>query len=198
MISAGTKGGRIVFVGSFLALTTFVGYAGYAPGKYALKGKSFRNTSPDYRRGLIVVSAFLPGLADTLRSEFQLYDINVHLYLPAGILSPNYEVENRTKPDITKKIEEGDAPMTPDECVKCLMTGMPSSIHHSVLTLADPLHLFWVYRSATRILSNYKRLDYGYLASRLERQRTMEQRVLGFLFDCHCRCMSSCSSIQTP
>lgn len=63
MISAGTKGGRIVFVGSFLALTTFVGYAGYAPGKYALKGKSFRNTSPDYRRGLIVVSTFLfrPG-----------------------------------------------------------------------------------------------------------------------------------------
>jgi 3-dehydrosphinganine reductase len=35
---AAQRGGRIVFVGSFLALTTFVGYAGYAPGKYALKG----------------------------------------------------------------------------------------------------------------------------------------------------------------
>ncbi|KAJ9121604.1 hypothetical protein QFC22_002223 [Naganishia vaughanmartiniae] len=103
MIASGLNGGRIVFVGSFLALTTFVGYAGYAPGKYALK-----------------------GLADTLRSEYQLYDINVHLYLPAGILSPNYEVESRTKPDITKKIEEGDTPMTPDECVKCLMTGLQS------------------------------------------------------------------------
>lgn len=42
MIAGGIKGGRIVFVGSFLALTTFVGYAGYAPGKYALKGKSLR------------------------------------------------------------------------------------------------------------------------------------------------------------
>ncbi|KAJ9091376.1 hypothetical protein QFC21_007231 [Naganishia friedmannii] len=108
MISVGLKGGRIVFVASLLALTSFVGYAGYAPGKHALKGKSFG----------------IPCLADTLRSEFQLYNINVHLYLPAGILSPNYEVENRTKPDITKKIEEGDTPMTPEECVKCLMTGL--------------------------------------------------------------------------
>ncbi|KAI5449447.1 3-dehydrosphinganine reductase [Naganishia albida] len=98
---AANGGGRIVFVGSFLALTTFVGYAGYAPGKYALK-----------------------GLADTLRSEYLLYNINVHLYLPAGILSPNYEVENRTKPDITKKIEEGDTPMTPEDCVKCLINGL--------------------------------------------------------------------------
>ncbi|KAJ9107233.1 hypothetical protein QFC20_003768 [Naganishia adeliensis] len=90
---AAQRGGRIVFVGSFLALTTFVGYAGYAPGKYALK-------------------------------EYLLYNIDVHLYLPAGILSPNYEVENRTKPDITKKIEEGDTPMTPEDCVKCLIDGL--------------------------------------------------------------------------
>lgn len=69
-----------------------------------------------------VLSVFV-GLADTLRSEFILYGIDVHMYLPAGILSPNYEVENRTKPDITKKIEEGDTPMTPEDCVKCLITG---------------------------------------------------------------------------
>ncbi|GHJ87840.1 hypothetical protein NliqN6_4242 [Naganishia liquefaciens] len=100
-MSARQQGGRIVFVGSFLALTTFVGYAGYAPGKYALK-----------------------GLADTLRSEYLLYGIDVHMYLPAGILSPNFEVENRTKPEITKKIEEGDNPMTPEACVECLITGL--------------------------------------------------------------------------
>lgn len=38
MMLSKQRGGRIVFVGSFLALTTFVGYAGYSPGKYALKG----------------------------------------------------------------------------------------------------------------------------------------------------------------
>jgi hypothetical protein len=63
------------------------------------------------------------GLADTLRSEYLLYGIKVHMYLPAGILSPNFELENRTKPDITKKIEEGDTPMTPEACVECLIIG---------------------------------------------------------------------------
>jgi hypothetical protein len=68
-----------------------------------------------------------------LRSEYLLYGIKVHMYLPAGILSPNFEVENRTKPDITKKIEEGDTPMTPEACVKCLITGtLPASALHSV------------------------------------------------------------------
>lgn len=77
-------------------------------------------------RTRVVVRSLIPlhpGLADTLRSEYLLYDIDVHLYLPAGILSPNYEVENRTKPEITKKIEEGDTPMTPEDCVKCLING---------------------------------------------------------------------------
>lgn len=55
---AANGGGRIVFVGSFLALTTFVGYAGYAPGKYALKGKApliflcrSSSCSPSFRIG---------------------------------------------------------------------------------------------------------------------------------------------------
>ena len=59
------------------------------------------------------------------------------MYLPAGILSPNFEVENRTKPDITKKIEEGDTPMTPEACVECLITGrlpLLASAAHSLIS----------------------------------------------------------------
>lgn len=115
-MAAKKQGGRIVFVGSFLALTTFVGYAGYAPGKHALKGRFAQPLS-------YCADFLLKGLADTLRSEYLLYGIKVHMYLPAGILSPNFEVENRTKPDITKKIEEGDTPMTPEACVECLIAG---------------------------------------------------------------------------
>jgi NAD(P)-dependent dehydrogenase (short-subunit alcohol dehydrogenase family) len=40
MVKQGIKGGRIVFVSSFLGYTTFVGYAGYSAGKYAIRGKS--------------------------------------------------------------------------------------------------------------------------------------------------------------
>lgn len=40
MIKQGVKGGRIVFVSSFLGYTTFVGYTGYSAGKYAIRGES--------------------------------------------------------------------------------------------------------------------------------------------------------------
>lgn len=105
MIKQGIKGGRIVFVSSFLGYTTFVGYTGYSAGKYAIR-----------------------GLADSLRSEVLLYqkthDLKIHLYTPAGILSPGYDEEEKTKPTVTKKIEEGDEPISPEKCVEVLLSGM--------------------------------------------------------------------------
>lgn len=95
---------RIIFVSSFMGMTSFAGYAGYSAGKYAIR-----------------------GLADSLRSEVLLYkktlDLKVHLYLPAGILSPGYETEEQTKPAVTKHIEDGDTPIAPEQCVKMLLSG---------------------------------------------------------------------------
>lgn len=93
--------GTLTFVSSFLGYTSFAGYSPYAPGKYALR-----------------------GLADSLRSELQLYDIKVHLYMPAGILSPGYENEQKSKPAITKKIEEGDTPIAPEKAAALLIKGI--------------------------------------------------------------------------
>lgn len=93
--------GTLVFVSSFLGYTSFAGYSPYAPGKYALR-----------------------GLADSLRSELQLYGIRVHLYMPAGILSPGYENEQKTKPAVTKKIEEGDTPIAPEKAAALLIRGI--------------------------------------------------------------------------
>ncbi|EKC98662.1 oxidoreductase [Trichosporon asahii var. asahii CBS 8904] len=93
--------GTLTFVSSFLGYTSFAGYSPYAPGKYALR-----------------------GLADSLRSELQLYGIKVHLYMPAGILSPGYENEQKTKPAITKKIEEGDTPIAPEKAAGLLIRGI--------------------------------------------------------------------------
>lgn len=86
---------------SFLGYTSFAGYSPYSPGKYALR-----------------------GLADSLRSELQLHDITVHLYMPAGILSPGYENEQKTKPGITKQIEEGDTPIAPEAAAALLIKGL--------------------------------------------------------------------------
>ncbi|WOO76558.1 3-ketodihydrosphingosine reductase TSC10 [Vanrija pseudolonga] len=95
------KKGTLTFVSSFLGYTSFAGYSPYSPGKYALR-----------------------GLADSLRSELQLHDITVHLYMPAGILSPGYENEQKTKPGITKQIEEGDTPIAPEAAAALLIKGL--------------------------------------------------------------------------
>jgi 3-dehydrosphinganine reductase len=82
---------QIVFVSSLISFTVIPGYAGYAPSKAALR-----------------------MLADTLREECVLYDIDVRCCFPANISTPGFEVEERTKPEITKKIEGTAATETPE------------------------------------------------------------------------------------
>ncbi|PWN38941.1 NAD(P)-binding protein [Ceraceosorus guamensis] len=100
-ISSGKKGGKIVFVSSILGMFGMVGYAEYAPAKAAIC-----------------------SLADTLRSEALLYDTQVHCYLPGTILSPGLERENRTKPNITLKLEGTGSGLTPRQCAQGLLKGL--------------------------------------------------------------------------
>ncbi|CAO3622939.1 unnamed protein product [Cunninghamella blakesleeana] len=95
------KQGKIVFVSSMLGMLSFAGYGTYSPAKFAVR-----------------------GLADTLRNELKLYDIDVHIFFPGGIISPGFEKENLTKPPVTKVIEGADEPQTPEECAKSLITGL--------------------------------------------------------------------------
>lgn len=99
--------GKIVFVGSILSYMSFVGYSSYSPGKYALR-----------------------GLAETLRSELQLYDISVQMYFPATIFSPGYEQEMISKPQITKKLEETDGGQTPEQCAQAFFEGISRGDFH--------------------------------------------------------------------
>lgn len=113
--------GKIVFVGSILSYMSFIGYSSYAPGKYALRGASENHSQLQERRADRFTP--LPGLAETLRSELQLYDISVQMYFPATIYSPGYEEEMITKPKITKKLEETDGGQTPEQCAQALLAG---------------------------------------------------------------------------
>lgn len=73
-------------------------------------------------RGLIKGSA--TGLVDSLRNELILYGITVHLALPASILSPSFiDYEQKIKPELTKKIEGPDEPLTPHEVAARLLKG---------------------------------------------------------------------------
>lgn len=73
---------RIVFTASLLSFTVLPGYASYSPAKAAIR-----------------------MLADTLREECVLYDIDIHCSFPASILSPGFEEEAKTKPALTMEIE---------------------------------------------------------------------------------------------
>lgn len=76
---------RIVFISSTVGLMGMVGFAQYAPSKYALR-----------------------GLADCLTQEFAKHRITFHVYHVASIATPGFESEQATKPNITKILEGSD------------------------------------------------------------------------------------------
>lgn len=84
---------HLILTASVINYFAFPGYASYAPSKAALR-----------------------SLADVLSLETKLYPqkVDLHLITPAGILSPGFEVEEQTKPGITKEIEGSDTPQTPE------------------------------------------------------------------------------------
>ncbi|KAI8141803.1 hypothetical protein BJV82DRAFT_617585 [Fennellomyces sp. T-0311] len=110
MRDAGVKDGRIVFVSSMLGLLSFAGYSTYSPTKFAVR-----------------------GLADTLRNELKRYGIDVHIFFPGNIDSPGYEVENQTKPQVTKTIEGASPAMDPMDCAKALVNGLDAG-HYMITT----------------------------------------------------------------
>lgn len=94
------KKGKICFVSSTLGYMSLIGYGSYSPAKHALR-----------------------GLADTLRFELQLYNIDVQIFFPCTMFTPGYEEENKTKPKITLKIEESDAGLTAEQAAQSMLTG---------------------------------------------------------------------------
>ncbi|RCI15118.1 hypothetical protein L249_6409 [Ophiocordyceps polyrhachis-furcata BCC 54312] len=94
---------HFIMTSSVVAFYTIPGYAPYAPSKWALR-----------------------GLADTISQEVIMYpqNVKVHVVYPGNILSPGYERENRTKPKITKLLEESDPKQTPDEVADRAISGL--------------------------------------------------------------------------
>ncbi|PFH58460.1 hypothetical protein XA68_13666 [Ophiocordyceps unilateralis] len=94
---------HLIMTTSVIAFYTVPGYAPYAPSKWAIR-----------------------GLADTISQEILMYpqNVKVHVVYPGNILSPGYERENRTKPAVTKLLEESDPKQTPDEVADSAIRGL--------------------------------------------------------------------------
>ncbi|KAK4050320.1 3-dehydrosphinganine reductase [Microbotryomycetes sp. JL221] len=101
MMKQQRKQGQIVLTASVLALFGFAGYSTYCPSKFAIR-----------------------GLADALRNELIMYDIGVHLFLPATIYSPGFEHEQSLKHEVTKRIEGPDDGMSPEQVASELIKGL--------------------------------------------------------------------------
>lgn len=106
---------HLIFTASVLALYGIAGYTTYNPSKWALR-----------------------GFADTLAQETLLYPeqpVKVHVVFPGTILSPGFEREQRFKPDVTLKLEEGDPKQTPDEVAQKAIAGLEAGKHYVTVGL---------------------------------------------------------------
>ncbi|EEB07402.1 pig-F [Schizosaccharomyces japonicus yFS275] len=92
---------RILLTSSITSVLPIAGYSAYSPAKAAMR-----------------------ALADTLRQECIMYDIEVCIYLPASISSPGFEEENRIKPELCKILEDRDPVATPEEAARRCMSGL--------------------------------------------------------------------------
>ncbi|KAK7036528.1 hypothetical protein VNI00_011725 [Paramarasmius palmivorus] len=99
--------GKIALVSSTLGFMSFVGHASYSPGKHALR-----------------------ALADTLQSEFMLYDIDVHIFFPPTMVTESWLEELKTKPALTHEIEGPDAGVSVDYAALTLYKGIRNGHHH--------------------------------------------------------------------
>ncbi|KAJ7938221.1 oxidoreductase [Mycena leptocephala] len=121
MVRDGSKG-KIVLVSSTLGYMSFVGWASYSPAKHALR-----------------------GLADTLQSEFMLYDIDIHIFFPPTMFTPGYEEENKTKPQLVLDIESTDDGITPEAAAHALVQGIQRGYTHITADMITEL-----FRASTR------------------------------------------------
>ena len=152
MVREGIKG-KIVFVGSVLSYSSFVGYSTYSPGKFALRGISLWHR-------LFACHWFARrhiGLAEALQSEFILYGIDVHICCPATMFTAGYEEENKTKPRITSQIEEKDSGAQAEAVAISLLKG-PCRFGTTTLSNWPSQFRSWERKLSHHIRFNRKRL----------------------------------------
>jgi 3-dehydrosphinganine reductase len=92
---------RVVLVSAEGGLATVAGYSNYSSSKYAVR-----------------------GFAEAMRSELQLYGIDVSIYYPGDMDSPLLADEQEFKPAVTKELVVPSNPASPDEAARALIHGI--------------------------------------------------------------------------
>lgn len=102
--------GHISFVSSMLGFMGIIGYATYAPSKYAIV-----------------------GLAEVLRHELKPNHINISILYPPDTDTPGFEIENQTKPPETAIVSETAKVFTAEQVAKIYVQGILKNKFHIVV-----------------------------------------------------------------
>jgi len=95
------KKGYITFVSSAVCYYPLIGYAAYAPAKYAIL-----------------------GLTEILRNELKPYNINISILFPSDTDTPSFERENKTKPKECLIMSERSKIYSPEEIADAFVKGI--------------------------------------------------------------------------
>lgn len=112
--------GHISFVSSMLGYMGLVGYASYAPSKFALV-----------------------GLAEVLRHELKPNGINISILYPPDTDTPGFEIENQTKPKETAMLSETAKLYSPEKVAEAYVKGLLKHQYHIMIGEGK-----WIWRAA--------------------------------------------------
>ncbi|KAF7523331.1 hypothetical protein PCG10_006735 [Penicillium crustosum] len=98
---------HLIFTCSTLAFVPIAGYSPYSPAKAAIRSLSDTLSQE--------IEMYNGAYTQRHRSDAPAADVKIHTVFPMGILSPGFDNEQKTKPELTKKLEEADKPQTPSE-----------------------------------------------------------------------------------
>lgn len=102
--------GHISFISSMMGYMGIIGYAAYAPTKFALV-----------------------GLAEVLRHELNSLNIKISILYPPDTDTPGFERENQTKPPETAILSETAKLYTPDHVAKQYLHGIRRGKFHIMI-----------------------------------------------------------------
>ena len=113
--------GHISFVSSMMGFMGIIGYASYAPTKFALV-----------------------GLAEVLRHELAPYNVSVSILYPPDTDTPGFERENETKPFETAAISETAKLFKPEVVAKQYLKGISKNKYQ--IMFGESLWIWRLYR----------------------------------------------------
>lgn len=129
MIARKAKG-LVVIVSSAVCFGGTIGYSLYAPSKFALRGlcDCLRNELKVCGAGDIESAGYLFSLVENYIVPHTLllpqpHNIRLVGYYPANMETPGFEVEQKTKPEETKRIEGSVSMMSADKAAEYLIQG---------------------------------------------------------------------------